>query len=164
MQIFTIGHSNHTFEKFVGLLEKHDIDMLIDVRSKPHSRFAHFGRDSLARNLRANGIDYRWAGRALGGLSHLSVTDALFTDKMQLLVEMANEGTRLAMMCSEGKPCECHRAGKLTAWLHRNHPEIETRHITADGTLLDAREYEPQVLDEVMWHEFKATLFNQAGL
>jgi len=162
MQIFTIGHSNHPFERFLGLLKQHNIHMLVDVRSKPHSRFAHFSRDILARALRANGIDYRWAGRALGGLSHLSVNDILFTAKMNLLIEMAGNGTRLAMMCSEGKPCECHRAGKLTAWLHRYHPDIETRHIMTDGSLLDAKEYEPQILAEVMWHEFETTLFNRA--
>jgi len=162
MYIFTIGHSNHPFERFLGLLKKHNINMLIDVRSKPHSRFAHFSRDTLARNLRANGVDYRWAGRALGGLSHLSISTPLFVSKMELLIEMAASGTKLAMMCSEGKPCECHRAGKLTAWLHRHHPEVETRHIMTNGSILDAREYEPQVLNDVMWHEFQATLFNQA--
>ena len=47
MEVFTIGHSNHTPERFLELLHQHKITMLVDVRSKPQSRFPHFQRDNL---------------------------------------------------------------------------------------------------------------------
>jgi uncharacterized protein (DUF488 family) len=32
-QIFTIGHSNHSLERFAELLETHGIEVIADVRS-----------------------------------------------------------------------------------------------------------------------------------
>ena len=37
--VYTIGHSNHTIEYFVELLQAHNINCLIDVRSVPHSAY-----------------------------------------------------------------------------------------------------------------------------
>ncbi len=164
MEVWTIGHSNHSADKFVGLLQKHQINMLIDVRSKPFSRFAHFQRDNLIRLVRSNEIDYRYGGSVLGGMGNVQVTAPLFIAKMDAILEFASEGLRVAMMCSEGKPCECHRAGKLTAWLHRNREDVKTTHIMPDASLLDAREYEPLVNDDVTWPDFKATMKAQGSL
>ena len=155
MKIWTVGHSNHSPEKFVSLLKAHEITMLVDVRSTPRSRFAHFNRDNIMKIVRGNEVDYRYGGLVLGGLSDISVKSQLFVAKMEKIVEMAGEGERVAMMCSEGKFWECHRAGKLTAWLHRNRPDIETLHITPDASLVDAKQGEPKVLDAVFWHEYK---------
>lgn len=162
--VWTIGHSNHTFEKFLGLLKRHEISMLIDVRSKPFSRFTHFQRSNLAHALRANGVDYRYGGSVLGGLGNVQIDSKLFITKMDMVLEFAANGHRVAMMCSEGKPCECHRAGKLTAWLHRNRKDVETWHIMPDGSLVDARSYEPKVIEEVTWPTFKSTMKRQGEL
>ena len=37
--LHTIGHSNHPIETFLYLLEKHQIQQVIDVRSTPYSRY-----------------------------------------------------------------------------------------------------------------------------
>jgi hypothetical protein len=34
MDLFTVGHSNHSFEKIVILLEESNISMVVDVRSQ----------------------------------------------------------------------------------------------------------------------------------
>ena len=48
MLIYTIGHSNHTLEAFLSLLRLHRIEVLIDTRSAPYSRFApQFNKDAL---------------------------------------------------------------------------------------------------------------------
>jgi uncharacterized protein (DUF488 family) len=39
MEIYTIGHSNHTLENFTALLREHAIEVLVDVRSQPYSPF-----------------------------------------------------------------------------------------------------------------------------
>ena len=52
MSVFTIGHSTHAIESFVGLLERHGVGKVADVRSTPYSRFnPQFNRESLARGL-----------------------------------------------------------------------------------------------------------------
>jgi uncharacterized protein (DUF488 family) len=164
VELLTIGHSNHSFDRFLSLLKQHGISMLVDVRSQPHSRFPHFQREALIQGVRSNGIDYRFGGNVLGGKGHTLVTSKLFISKMDAILVMIAEGQRVVLMCSEGKPEGCHRAGKLTAWVHRNRTHIKTTHILPDGSTVDAREYEPQVSAGVWWHEFEPTLPAQAEL
>jgi uncharacterized protein (DUF488 family) len=66
--IRTVGHSNHSIERFVDLLKAVGVKLLVDVRSMSYSRrFPQFGRERLARTLGEAGIDYVWEGEALGG-------------------------------------------------------------------------------------------------
>jgi uncharacterized protein (DUF488 family) len=155
VEVWTVGHSTHEADDFIKLLQGHGINMLIDVRTKPSSRKPHFVRDNLIRLVRGNGIDYRFGGTVLGGLNKVKIGEKLFITKMDTIVGFAEDGLRVAMMCSEGKPCECHRAGKLTAWLHRHREHVRTTHILTDGSTVDAREYEPQVKKVVVWPEFE---------
>jgi len=68
LTIFTIGHSNHSLEVFINLLQSHKIDVLVDVRSKPFSRFSpQFNKDGLEKAVRASGIKYLFLGKELGG-------------------------------------------------------------------------------------------------
>jgi hypothetical protein len=54
MKLFTLGHSNHSLEKFIRLLEDNGVMTLVDVRSAPFSRHnPHFNRESLERELPA---------------------------------------------------------------------------------------------------------------
>ncbi|KKM26562.1 hypothetical protein LCGC14_1583570, partial [marine sediment metagenome] len=81
--MFTIGHSNHSIENFLSLLRQHHIRAVVDVRSKPYSRFSpHFCRDALRDHVRGAGIDYYWAGKELGGRDKIPVTSAAFTGRM----------------------------------------------------------------------------------
>ena len=164
MELFTIGHSNHSFERFLDLLKQHGITILVDVRSHPHSRFLHFQREPLIQGVRSNGLDYRYGGHVLGGKSATLVTAKLFILKMDAILQMIEEGQRVALMCSEGKPSRCHRAGKLTAWIHRNRPLVKTTLILPSGLTADARAYEPEIDPAVWWHEFAATAQDQGQL
>src|SRR5262245_12323910 len=66
--LFTVGHSSHAIEHFLGLLRRHDIATLADVRSRPYSKWApQFRKEALARTLGAAGIEYVFLGRELGG-------------------------------------------------------------------------------------------------
>jgi uncharacterized protein (DUF488 family) len=68
MQIYTIGHSNHTQEQFLNLLTNARIQVLVDVRSNPNSRWATFAnRDNLKEILESVQIQYIYLGDALGG-------------------------------------------------------------------------------------------------
>ncbi len=65
--IFTLGHSNHPLETFLDLLQQHRIEMVVDVRSSPYSRYAsHFNRETITNHLKALEIRYLFAGDSLG--------------------------------------------------------------------------------------------------
>ncbi|HWD58844.1 MAG TPA: DUF488 domain-containing protein, partial [Stellaceae bacterium] len=68
--IFTIGHSTRSAEELIALLREAEVDLLIDVRTVPRSRFnPQFNADALPKSLAAAGIGYR-PFPALGGLRH----------------------------------------------------------------------------------------------
>ena len=143
--VFTVGHSNHSLETFVNLLLQHDVAEVVDVRSTPYSRhIPHFNSESLNRMLDGMGIGYVFLGRELGGRpSDRSCYDikgrvrydrvantALFDDGLRRVMRDANE-RRLALMCTEKEPLECHRT-LLVAWMLSGR-DVAVEHILADG-------------------------------
>lgn len=144
--IFTIGHSNHTTEKFIGLLRQHSVTALADVRSSPFSRFnPHFNKDILRRNLEPHGIKYVFLGRELGARSsdpscyengrvqyaRLAST-ALYREGLDRLMRGLHT-FQIALMCAEKEPLECHRTLLVANSLASR--GLEVVHILADGTL-----------------------------
>jgi uncharacterized protein (DUF488 family) len=43
--LWTIGHSNRSVEKFLKLLEEHNVRILVDIRSFLTSKIEHFKRE-----------------------------------------------------------------------------------------------------------------------
>lgn len=143
--VLTIGTSNLGLDAFIGNLQAHNVKALVDVRSKPFSRLFWFNQDALAKAVAACGIEYLYGGRILGGQANYKAQDPLFVLKMDRIVDLALFNERPAMMCAEGDPADCHRAGKLTRWLHVNRPDLATKHILRSGELVDGRLYEPKI-------------------
>jgi uncharacterized protein (DUF488 family) len=122
--IFTIGHSNHTLEKFLSLLKLHQIEVLVDVRSRPYSRYApHFNKKLLSAELPKHSIKYLFLGDKLGGRPEnkeyydeegLVLHDRLavsnnFAEGLKLVMDQLTT-CRMALMCSEEDPAKCHRS------------------------------------------------------
>ncbi|MXX89040.1 MAG: DUF488 domain-containing protein [Boseongicola sp. SB0677_bin_26] len=144
--ILTVGHSNHDLEFFVGLLDAHCVTALVDVRSSPYSRFnSQFNRERLAESLKGSGISYVYLGRELGGRSddrshyergrirydRLSNT-ARFRDGLERIVRGA-EDYRIALMCAEKEPLDCHRTLLVGHELDRL--GVDVAHILPDKPL-----------------------------
>ena len=144
--ILTIGHSNHALEVFVALLRKHGVTALADVRSAPYSRFnPHFNRKALDSALDARGIAYLFLGRALGGrpedpscyengrvrYDRVAQT-ALFRDEIERVIQRAKDD-RIALMCAEKEPLDCHRT--LLVGRNLEAQGVAVAHIHADGSL-----------------------------
>jgi uncharacterized protein (DUF488 family) len=157
LALWTIGHSNHDLGWFIGLLRGQRIDFAVDVRSYPYSRHApQFNREELEQALRENGIGYLFLGDTLGGRPGRD--EHYDADGHALYGEMAREpsfgaaidrlldgagGHRLALMCSEADPRDCHRrllVGKVLA-----ERGAELRHILRDGTVTSEHEVDIEV-------------------
>lgn len=120
--LLTVGHSNHTLDGFRRLLGGAGVTAVADVRSSPFSRhLPHFNRTEIKDSLRQTGIDYRFFGKELGGRpSDPSLYDAgtanyeamARTESFQEGIRKVLDGARkhrLALMCSEHDPLDCHR-------------------------------------------------------
>ena len=136
--IKTIGHSTHPIERFVDLLKKGGVGLLVDVRSTPFSRrHPQFGKERLARSLEAAGIAYAWEGMALGGKDGgkgANYTEAAarpaFHDALARVIARATE-TTVCLMCAEKEPLDCHRTVLVSRRLAERGAAIE--HLLADG-------------------------------
>ena len=144
--ILTIGHSNHPQEIFLGLLGRHQVSALADVRSAPWSRFnPHFNRKRLAAALAARGIEYLYFGRELGGRpddpacyedGRIRYDRVARTERFREGVERVESGAvehRMALMCAEKEPLDCHRTLLVGQALHERGTDVA--HIHADGGL-----------------------------
>jgi uncharacterized protein (DUF488 family) len=145
--VYTIGHSTHAQEGFLGLLSMHDITALCDVRSRPFSRLnPQFNRDELKKVLPDRGMMYLFLGNELGARSddpacyeggkvqyeRLARTE-LFQQGLTRIQDGISKGFRIALMCAEKEPLECHR-GVLVA-RHLAARGIDVQHIHATGKL-----------------------------
>jgi uncharacterized protein (DUF488 family) len=155
--LFTIGHSNHPIERFLALLAEHGIEVLVDVRSYPGSRFnPQFNRKRLEESLAEVGIEYRWMGRHLGGRGDVSVESPEFARDMDVVIALAAEWN-VVITCSEAKPESCHRTSKLMAWVNRERPGVGAQHIVPlpeqGSQVVNAAEFEQGLAPKLLWWE-----------
>lgn len=144
--IYTIGHSNHSARRFIDLLQGAGIDCLADVRSTPFSRRnPQFSQKALTASLKDAGIEYWFLGEALGArpkdpdcyqggkvsYARIAATPA-FEEAIRELIE-GSHGKRIALMCAEKEPLECHRTLLVGRALAQRGTELQ--HILADGRL-----------------------------
>ena len=145
--VFTIGHSNHGAEVFLELLQKPEIEEVVDVRSSPHSRYnPQFNRRTLQAMLADAGVGYVFMGGELGGrpadpscydgegrvqYDRLAETEA-FNAGIRQVIQRAGE-RRIALTCSEKEPLACHRTLLIARGLTAQ--GVAVAHILADGNL-----------------------------
>jgi uncharacterized protein (DUF488 family) len=157
--IYTVGHSNHAIEHFLGLLQAQGITLLADVRSTPYSRFnPQFRRDALLTALQKVGIEYLFLGEELGARSkdrscyddqgrvsyRKLAASELFRQGIERLLA-ASKTHRVAIMCAEKDPLDCHRTILVTRELVSKGPRplsiresergVSVAHILATGDI-----------------------------
>lgn len=110
MQIYSIGHSNRDIEEFINLLKKFGIEVVVDVRRFPVSKFSCYNKENLKEVLEKNGIKYvhfENLGGYRGGYEKWMLTHQ-WRDAYNELKEMALN-KKVAIMCAEKYPFRCHR-------------------------------------------------------
>lgn len=146
-EIYTIGHSNHPIEKFLGLLTQHSVRIVVDSRSYPYSKYVpHFDRELLSSSLESRNIRYIYMGTELGGrppeteyydaegrvLYFRVAASERFKDGISRLLKRNGE-FRIAVLCSEEDPNTCHRRLLIARVLTEN--GVSVQHIRGTGTL-----------------------------
>jgi len=144
--MFTIGHSTYPLKRFLDLLRMQAVTAVADVRSNPYSRFnPQFNRERFADDLQADGIKYAYLGNELGGrsedrscyrdgrvcYSRVAETES-FRNGLDRIVNGAAK-FRIALMCAEKEPLDCHRTLLVAQSLDKRGINVE--HIHASGKL-----------------------------
>lgn len=154
--LLTIGHSNHPIEHVLGLLRRHAVAMVADVRSRPYSRFApQYRKEALAGALQGAGIGYLFLGAQLGGKPprgevaaarldyRTRIREPAFQDGIARLLAAVRQA-RVALLCRERDPLDCHRLHLICR--HLAPERLDIGHILPDGALEPQRETERRLL------------------
>ena len=145
--IYTIGYGARSLDEFLALLDANRIEYLIDVRTAPYSRYKpEFSKEALEASLKAHGFRYLYLGDSLGGrpddptcyvdgkVDYGRVGERPFYQGGIARLQGAfAQGRRVVLMCSEGRPEECHRSKLIGATLAGL--GIPVAHIDENGEL-----------------------------
>lgn len=134
MRMWTIGTSTRSLEEFLNLLKRHGIDVIVDIRRFPTSRFEYFRKENLEKSLDREGIKYlhlKGLGGYRGGYKKYMQTEEFRTAFKRLLSLARKE--RVAIMCAELLFLRCHR---------RYVSDELTRHGVKVIHIIDSRVYE----------------------
>lgn len=168
--VYTIGHSTHSFEQFLEMLQSFSIKTLVDVRRLPGSRkYPQFDQENLKISLAENGIQYLYLSD-LGGrrkvkkdskntrwnnLSFRGYADYMETEEFKngvLKLEHIAKVQNTAFMCSEAVWWRCHRSMvsdylKAKGW--------NVLHIMAAGKFMEHKYTQPAriVNGEVIYYD-----------
>lgn len=139
MLVTTVGHSNLDWWPFERLLAQHSIGCVVDVRTYPRSRLTHFSSPALRVLLNRVGISYVFLGDQLGGRPRsgpdryeVMARTTFFRTGIARLLEIAPRA-RVAILCAEAEPLECHRL--LLIARHLAALGVEVEHIGRDGSV-----------------------------
>lgn len=156
--IYTIGYGSRSIEQFIEVLQQHKIAYLIDVRSTPYSRYKpEFSKEALAAELQRHRIQYVFMGSTLGGQPDdedcYDENGQVDYEKMKDIQSYQSGIERLqtafaqqqcvALMCSEGKPEQCHRSKLIGASLTAQ--DISLIHIDEN----DEQQTQEKVIDRL---------------
>ena len=147
MSIYTVGHSTHELTYFLKLIQMHQVNCLVDVRSVAASSYnPQFNKDTLSVFLKDNGITYLHFSREFGARQ----TDKELLDNTgQLDFEKVHHASHFKqgierLMCAEGEPLDCHRFGMVSTALVRD--GIDVLHIMKDGSVKTHHELEKELM------------------
>ncbi len=148
-KIYTIGYGNRPIQAFIQLLKKYDIEILIDIRTNPFSRFnPDYRIKKLEVHLINHEVRYLFLGKELGGkpadLSCYSdgnvdyakiACKQFFVDGIEQVLALNSAGFRVALMCAEQSPLDCHR--KMLIGNHLESLGYEVTHVDKNGEILN---------------------------
>src|ERR1700759_695739 len=156
LEVISVGHSTLGYDNFLSTIRRAGVTAIADVLSAPYSRYnPQFNREVLKNELRLDGIAYVFLGDQLGGRprSEAFFCDGIadyekmaaaphFADGLERLIAGAKK-YRIAMMCSEHDPLDCHRCLLVGRALHEQ--GVTVGHITAAGNVRGQSEIEDEL-------------------
>lgn len=159
--IYTIGTSSHDLEDFMALLKRHQITAVVDVRSVPFSRFTpHFNQETIEAALKKVQIAYLFMGSEFGARrdeeccysgDQVCFSEVyrlpIFLEGVDRLIQGLKKKYRIALMCTEKDPIDCHRTIMVTRYLAR-FLDLDIQHIHFDGGLESNASFEKRLQEQ----------------
>ncbi len=130
--MYTLGHNGRDFNEFIELLRRFSIEILVDIRRFPKSRFEWFNKEFLEISLPRYGVEYI-ALKELGALgisreieplpilsectpsktyrAYITylLTNPKAKEALNKLMDLIKKNRVVCIMCRERIPWRCHR-------------------------------------------------------
>lgn len=125
MDIYAIGHSNYPLDKFLDMINKYDINCIVDIRETPYSKYnVQYNKEDFNRTLKKLGYTYIYMGVEFGAkrLSNLSYNkegyadfekvakEEIFLQGIDRLKKGCSIGYKIVLMGAMQEPIRCHRS------------------------------------------------------
>ena len=172
--VYTIGYAHHTQESFLKLLKQYQIQIVIDVRTMAYSAYhPQFNKEPLKYFLNSHHILYRQMEKAFGIIrpnSNLINEDGYldfkkiaeleaFKEGIETIKRGIEQGYKIAFMCAEKAPSECHRSTLVGRALFEAGYDVE--HILSDGQLESHKQLEDTLVDLYCPQSHQIDLFGE---
>ncbi len=172
--LYTIGIGKRSIEEFFEALKANSIDILIDVRSSPYSKFKpEFNKAAVEQSAKESGVKYVHWGEELGGFPKdpYVLTEGRvdyeklarrpeFVKHLERIIFGLESDHNIAIFCSEGKPEQCHRSKCIGVEMEKR--EVGVKHIDADNKLVTQAEIDRRLKgDQIELTGFEKTHFSK---
>jgi len=145
INLYTIGFTNKSAEKFFGLLRQNQVAKIIDTRINNVSQLSGFAKgkdlEFFARHICGIGYEHELAfaptKELLEAYRNKKLSWEQYSDEYLALLTQRNIGAQPSLienlhngclLCSEHLPEKCHRR-LLAEFLHRKNPEVQIIHL-----------------------------------
>lgn len=107
-----MGYGSLSKDRFISMIKRHDINIVVDVRRWPTSKLEHFKKENLESLLKEVGVVYLWLGDKLGGFrkgGYKKFMDSPdFSEGIQSIISLSEKGN-VCLLCLEPDSSKCHR-------------------------------------------------------
>ena len=178
--LFTIGHSVHPLAYFLELLRKYAVDYVIDVRSIPYSEHASdYNKENIKNFLNDEKIGYAHMGKYFGARQEDSSLYTFDKNKEKYYLDFekvqkspnfqigfenilkGREKYKIAFMCSEKNPIDCHRAIMVgNAFFKKG---CSVKHILDNGLIKDHSDLNNELLNKYFPNRSQGDFFCQTN-
>lgn len=159
MDIYTIGHSNYSMERFIEMLNRYGIDVVVDIRGTPYSKYnTQYNKEALNNTLKELGFIYIYMGREFAaqrdnkliytweGYSDFEkvINEKSFLEGVERLKVGLTKGYKIALLGAKQDPIECHRFALVGRDLRRR--GFTLKHIEDDFSISSHEELEERLI------------------
>ncbi len=176
MDIFTIGHSNYSMDRFLNMIDYYNINCIVDIRGTPYSKYnVQFNKEAFAKTLSDKGYIYIYMGKEFAvqrqdrslyneeGYADFEkvVLDKDFLKGIERLKVGCKKGYKIVLLGAMQDPINCHRSILLGRALIK--AGFNLMHILDDYTLASQEDLEERLLEKYFDNRDQLTIDNYIG-
>ena len=171
IDIYTIGHSNYSMERFIEMLRQFNIDVVVDIRGTPYSKYnTQYNKEALNNTLKDLGFRYIYMGREFAaqrdnkiiytweGYSDFEkvVNEPSFIEGVDRLKKGLAKGYNIVLLGAKQDPANCHRFALVGRDLYKR--GLNVKHIEDDLTISSQIQLEERILEKYYPKEEQLTM------